>query len=781
MKYQNNQEKEHIPEVVALNRNLSLFTITMIGVGGMIGAGIFVLTGIAAGVAGPALILVFLLNGLVTLCTAMAYAELGSAFPEAGGGYLWVKEGLGGSQGFLAGWMSWFAHAMAGSLYALAFGRFMTELWQIAGFSMLGLSTHLMTLIWTTLIILVFTAINYRGSSETGTVGNIVTLVKIAVLGLFVLFGIIVISRNPAWTERFTADFLPNGPFSIVVAMGLTFIAFEGYEIISQSGEEALNPRQNIPRAVFIAIGAAVLIYILVSFTVLGATVAPAGLKVYEYLGKEKEIAVVAVAQQIFPFGIGAIVLLFSGLVSTMSALNATTYSSSRVSFAMGRDHNLPSFFAKIHPRRHTPYWAVLLSGGFMILMAWTLPLESVAAAADIMFLLLFLQVNLAVMILRRKMPDLPRGFIIPWFPAIPILAIVCNAFLAVYLFSFSPLAWFTALGWLVVGLLAHYAYFAKIEAMEKPKEILHEEVLVSRDFSVLIPVDSLEQAHILGRIGSILAEANQGEVLALNALNVPPQITLNEGRLFLKERRPLLEAVIAEAKQRQVPVHTIIRLGGNPSEAIRKTAEENASDLILLSWPGHTGTVGRLFGSVIDPIVDNPPTDIALIRYHKQRQLRTVLVPVGGGLNCRRAMKMAVNMAQVERGKPARVIAVHVVPQGVRNGDLVRAEQAFAEALAGIDDTLVEKHIVEGTNVVDTILHEARGSDKQPAADLIVVGATQEPLLKNLLMGNIPKQIADRAEVTVVMVKRRSSPLHSFLRKLILPPSTRSTDQPRD
>ena len=112
MSNKNNVAPNGVPEEVTLSRDLGLFTITMIGVGGMIGAGIFVLTGIAAGVAGPALILVFLLNGLVTLLTAMVYAELGSAYPEAGGGYLWVKEGLGGAQGFLAGWMSWFAHAV---------------------------------------------------------------------------------------------------------------------------------------------------------------------------------------------------------------------------------------------------------------------------------------------------------------------------------------------------------------------------------------------------------------------------------------------------------------------------------------------------------------------------------------------------------------------------------------------------------------------------------------------------------------------------------------------
>ena len=123
--------KTNTTHSVGLVRNLGLFDITMIGVGAMIGAGIFVLTGIAAGTAGPALIMAFALNGVIIILTAMVYAELGSAIPEAGGGYLWVKEGLPGPNGFLAGWMSWFAHAVAGSLYAVGFGGFIYELLRI--------------------------------------------------------------------------------------------------------------------------------------------------------------------------------------------------------------------------------------------------------------------------------------------------------------------------------------------------------------------------------------------------------------------------------------------------------------------------------------------------------------------------------------------------------------------------------------------------------------------------------------------------------------------------
>jgi amino acid transporter/nucleotide-binding universal stress UspA family protein len=761
-----------IPEKVALSRDLGVFTITMIGVGGMIGAGIFVLTGIAAGIAGPGLVLAFFLNGLITVLTAMSYAELGSAFPEAGGGYLWVKEGLGGAQGFLAGWMSWFAHVVAGSLYALGFGRFAAELWIMAGLPHFGLPesqlVHSLTLGLMTLVIVAFTFINYRGASETGTVGNIVTMTKIGILGLFVLFGILAMLRTVAWHTRFTSGFLPNGFGGVLQAMGLTFIAFEGYEIIAQSGEEVKNPKRSIPRAIFSAIAVAVVIYLLVGTVAIGATIPPAGLKVYEYLGQQKEVAVVEVARQIFPWGIGAVVLVFSGLVSTMSALNATTYSSSRVSFAMGRDRNLPAFFARIHTERHTPHLAVIASGALMLTMAWSLPIEAVAASADIMFLLLFFQVNVAVIMLRRKMPHLDRGFHTPWYPVTPILGLIAMGFLAVYLFSYSPVAWYSALAWIVAGLLTYFAYFSKIEAMEKPKEILLEEVLVSRDYSVLAPVADQVQARILGQIGAILAQANQGEVLALHVVKVPQQLSLGEGRLLLKEGRGHLRTVIQYCQARQVPVHSIIRLGRNPAEAVRKTVEENATDLLVLGWPGHTSTIGRLFGSVIDPIVDDPPTDIALVRYRQRRPVRAVLVPVGGGLNSRLAVKLAVSMAQAGEHGRAKVTLLHVIPVGASNGALVRARQALRNSREGIEYDLLSESIVEGANVVGTVLEQAEDYD------LIVIGATNEPLFKNLLVGNIPEQVALQAAVTVIMAKQRSSPLHSFLRQTVLEPTTR-------
>lgn len=766
-----NNSKTHISQAVTLSRTLGLFTIAMIGVGGMIGAGIFVLTGVAARVAGPALVLVFLLNGIVALLTAMAYAELGSAYPEAGGGYLWVKEGLGNTHGFLAGWMSWFAHVAAGSLYALGFGRFASEIWQIAELPSLGLSTEQMTLGWMTVIVMIFTGINYRGASETGLVGNIVTMTKIIILGFFCLFGLFTMTHNNDWQARFFDDFLPNGPVGVLIAMGVTFVAFEGYEIIAQSGEEVKNPRRTIPRAIFLAIAIAVIIYLLIGITVFGAVIPPDGVPAYIYLGEKKEIAVVAVAQQVFPWGIGGIILLLSGLVSTMSALNATTYSSSRVSFAMGRDHNLPSFFSHIHPQRHTPHLAVLASGGLMLAIAYLLPIEDVAAAADIMFLLLFTQVNITVMALRHKMPQLERGFTTPWFPIVPVVGLISQGILAVTLLKFSLAAWILGAAWLVIGVLAYSLHFARIEAMEKPKEILLEEVLVSRDYSVLVPVASQEQARVMGQIGSILAQANKGEVIALLVMQVPPQMTLSDGRLMLKEGRPILENVIQQAKQRDVPVHTIIRLGRNIADVVRKTVEENASDLVVMAWPGYTRSEGRWFGSVLDSIIRNPPADVAVVRYREYRPLRSVLVPVAGGPNSRRAVKMAVNMAIAAEENSVKVTLLHVIPPDAHSSYQARAERTFRESLEGISYRNIDTKIEIGSDVVTTILSSAAPKDDKPGYDLIVIGASQEPLLKNLFMGNIPAQIAQQAEVSVVMVKRRNNPVRSFLRQTITKP----------
>lgn len=161
----------------------------------------------------------------------------------------------------------------------------MSELISSAGIQIAGIPAELFSKILMTLIIFLFIYVNYRGASETGLIGNIVTMTKIVILAFFVLFGILAMVAEPGWLQRFTVDFMPNGFDSVFIAMGLTFIAFEAYEIIAQYGEEVINPKRNIPWAIFISIAIAVVIYILVGIAAIGSTTPPEGMTSWQYLG----------------------------------------------------------------------------------------------------------------------------------------------------------------------------------------------------------------------------------------------------------------------------------------------------------------------------------------------------------------------------------------------------------------------------------------------------------------------------------------------------------------
>ena len=745
---------------ITLSRTLGLMDITMIGIGAMIGAGIFVLIGIAAGYAGPSLPIAFLLNGIVTTFTALSYAELGSSIPAAGGGFLWVKEGLGGTQGFLAGWMNWFAYIVACALYGLGFGRLATELWIITGVP-LPLSEHQLSLSFMLIVVGLFAYINSRGASEAGLVGSIVTIAKVVILSIFIGFGVYAMFNNPNWTDNFSAGMLPNGIGGVFVAMGMTFIAFEGYEIIAQSGEEVKNPKRNIPRAIFYSLGAVIIIYILIGIVVIGAVTPPPGSEVWQYLAQAKEVAIVRAAEQFIPMG--GMLILISGLASTMSALNATIYSSSRVSFAMGRERNLPSAFAYIHPRMHTPYWAIFLSSILVVVMGFTLPIDQVAAAANIMFLLLFTQVNIAVMTLRRRRPDLERGFRVPFFPWPPVIGIISNLAMAIFLAFKLGQVGLLSIVWIGVGLLLYWGYFSKKEEQERPNDVLHEEALTSVDYSVLLPVSDLNQAQILGRLGSILAKEHDGEVLALHVVKVPRQLQLNDGRLFLRERRPYIDKVIEQARVLDVPVHSMIRLGRSISDAILKTVHENKSDVALFGWPGSTGSRDQMFGSVIDRIASNPPTDIAILRHRPYDELQSILVPVAGGPNSRLAVSLAIALAR-NTPESTKVVLLHISLSSTNpKGAEARAQNAFRRATEGRRYQSIEKRIITSDSPAVGIL-EASGD-----CDMIVIGATKERLFRNILVGNVSEQIADRAHCPVLIVKRRSTMVASMLRDTVL------------
>jgi amino acid transporter/nucleotide-binding universal stress UspA family protein len=567
---------------VRLSREMRLMDITMIGVGAMIGAGIFVLTGTAAGVAGPALILVFLLNGVVALLTAMAYAELGSAFHDAGGGYLWVKTSLPNPNGFLSGWMSWFAHAVACSLYALGFGAYFRLV--LTSLGVPEFQVGFMTVEkWLAIIACaLFTAINIRGAAETGKAGSFVTVGKILIIGGFIAAGLWALAGQPDWPRAFT-PFLDHGWGSVLAAMGLTFIAFEGYEIIAQTSEEVQDPTRSVPRAMFLSLFIVVPIYVLVALVAVGAVTAPEGMRVTAYLGREKELALVAAANQ-FVRG-GGVVLLVGGLLSTLSALNATIYSSSRVAFAMARDANLPSFLSRVHESRATPHFAILFSAVIIVGMAVALPLEDVAAAADVMFLLLFIQVNVALIRLRTSRPDLTRGFRVPLMPAVPIVAIAIMLVLAAFLAMHYPTAMIAAAVWIAIGVGVYRGYSRRHEtAFVERKEWM--ERIERKEYRVLVTIASPRALESLMQAGIAIARRHHGDLIVLAVAEVPEGERLMAGRRLARQQEPLLEEAAGYTQEFGVATYPVVKIARRVSWGIMETAREERCNFLVVGQP---------------------------------------------------------------------------------------------------------------------------------------------------------------------------------------------------
>ena len=740
---------------VHLSREMGLMDATLIGVGAMIGAGIFVLTGIAAGVAGPALIITFSLNGLVALLTAFSYAELGSCYHDAGGGYLWVKEGLPKWNGFISGWMSWFAHAVACSLYALGFGAYFDLVLREFNITMphWGLLSPQKLLAAITAI--AFAYINFRGASETGKIGNIITMAKIVILIIFIGFGLNLVFHRPDWKEAFT-PFFANGWGGVFKAMGLTFIAFQGFEVISQCSEEIKNPKKNIPRAVFLSLIIVVPIYLLVSFTALGAVKPEGGITPWDYLASHKETALVEVAKTFF-IG-GGIMLLIGGIISTMSALNATIYSSSRVAYAMGKDRNFPTFFGKVHKKNFTPHLSIVFSLFIVVIMAISLPIEDVASAADIMFLLLFLQVNITLIRLRKKRPDLDRGFFTPLFPYASILGILMLLFLAVYMFNYSPTAWIVTGIWVSLGLIT-YKFYAANREIEHVRKVKSLSRLEKKEYKVLLPLANKRSVASLSHIGAAIAKKSHAEILFLHVNEVKDKNPLVKELSGSERATPLFDIANEIAESEGIPARSILNVSHRISEGIVNTAEEEECNFILVGREKEPDFFERFFSSIIDSVISKFPGEVAVLhgRFEKDK-IKTILIPFSIDIHAILATEIAPALINYFNCK-LKILLVYAPETTLQERE---ERENKVNELIKENSLLAEIIQIKNADIVTTVVKQSR------KADLILMGGKTGDFLELLFGRSLAQEITEQSACPVLWVKEyeEREPLWKLLLK---------------
>jgi APA family basic amino acid/polyamine antiporter len=407
-----------------LKKTFGLFDAFNIGIGAIIGAGIFVVTGIGASLAGPALLISLFISAGIAGFTALSFAELSVLIPKEGGGYEFAHELISPFAGFITGWLWLLSNVVVGAVVSLGFAHYFALFFPIP--------IHITAVVACIIII----TINYLGARDLEVVNNALVVFKLFILACFVVFGILAVNQG-----NITSSFLPHGSIGVLQGAAFMFFAFAGFARITVIGEEVKNPKETIPRAIILALGVSTIIYLLVSYTAIGLV---------GYQGLANSGSPLADAAHLEG---STMVLLISlgALAATFSVLLTTLLGTSRVSFAMARNKDLPRFFNKLHPKRSVPYVAILIFGIIMTLFAAFTDLTSAVAIANFASLFYYAIANYAA--LKINKPRYPR--------IIPIVGLLTCILL---LFFLTPAAWIIGCLSLVVGLI----YYLSIKKRKK-------------------------------------------------------------------------------------------------------------------------------------------------------------------------------------------------------------------------------------------------------------------------------------------------------------------------
>jgi len=708
-----------------LSRDLGLVSALAIGVGTMIAAGIFTLSGLAIARVGSSAILAFLLAATVAAFTALTYCEFSSIYPESGEGYLYARKTLAPPMAYLVGWCLLLGYVSSCAFYLVSLSSYFNEFIWHAPFQT---AAGVVSLVGLTLL-------NVRGTKESGAFQVAVTAGKVLLLLWFVAGGLTYVDLDEV-KAKMSADVVAIGSTATMV-----FITFFGFSAIAASAGEVRNPTRTIPRAIFISMGAVTALYTLVVLVVVAA-----GLSEYTE-------AAMGSAAQAFLGPIGGMVIVAGALLSMISASNASVMAGSRVALSMSQLGHLPRGIGAINTKTRTPIVALLIVGLGIGVFAVALPLEDLAHFADCVLLVALILVNACLIHHRRKFPTLERPFRVPLVPLLPALGIVAN----VYLLTQTPHPEPVVLAGtsLVVGLLGFLAWkgttVGEVVLPGEPSRVAVERPAHAEgDFRVLLPLTSGEQLAPLVDLAAALCRARNGEIVGLRVATVPDQLPPSMEERFVSREERLLGLARTQALEREIPITSVVRVGRHVARAILESANERDCDVVVLRWKGYTSTARRLLGEVTDDVVAHATCDVILAKLSGEELPKRMLLPTAGGPHGFRAEEYAADIARF-RGGSLTLCAV-VDPQAslerVREEETRLAESAERIHQSGqLED--VQCRIIRHRSVAVGILEAAEDYDG------IVVGAPDQRFSSQLVFGTIPEHVARRFKRSVLVVKR--------------------------
>jgi APA family basic amino acid/polyamine antiporter len=360
-----------------LKREIGLFGATALGIGAIIGSGIFIVTGIVAGIAGSAMIISVLIAGVIALFSALSVAELSAYLPEEGGTYAYAQKLISPFAGFIAGWIWIFSNIFVGAAVSLGFAHYFVTLVPAVPLKIIAV-----------IICFIFIVINYLGLKESTLLNNVLVTVKVLILLFFVAFGLGFFSF-----EHFT-PLAPSGMTGILSGAALIFFAYTGFARVTIMAEEVKEPEKTIPRSIYLALGISTVIYILVCLVAVGIAGTPALAQSGSPLADA--IRVTGSPEAVLLISLGA-------MIATASVLLTTIMGISRIVFAMARNNDLPQFLSRISPRFSTPHYAIWITGLFMVAAVLFADLILVVAVSTFAMLIFYFIANIAALRLPRE------------------------------------------------------------------------------------------------------------------------------------------------------------------------------------------------------------------------------------------------------------------------------------------------------------------------------------------------------------------------------------------
>lgn len=429
-----------------LNRCLSALDLIVLGIGAIIGAGIFVLTGIvAATAAGPAVILSYAIAGIACSFAALSYAELSASIRGSGSAYNYTYASLGEMAAWVIGWSLLVEYGLGASVVAIGWSGYVNDIFLSMG---IVLPPHLIKTLAeggfvnlpAVIVILVLTAVLAMGVKQSARLTAMIVFIKLAVIGIFIKTAL------PAVQVANWHPFMPFGWHGVIEGAALVFFAFIGFDAVSTAAEEAKNPQKDLSIGIIGSLGICTFIYIIVSGLLTG--IVP-----YTSLNSESPVA-----DAILNLGyqLTAEIISFGAVAGLTSGVLIFMYGLSRILYSMAGDGLLPKKYATVNARTKTPLRIILSNGLILSVIAGFCPIREVAEFVNIGTLAAFVMVCVSVIVLRRTQPNLERPFKTPFCPLVPVLGILSCGYL---MFHLPGVTWVRFMVWMLIGLIVYFCY----------------------------------------------------------------------------------------------------------------------------------------------------------------------------------------------------------------------------------------------------------------------------------------------------------------------------------